>query len=574
MKKENESPNIYARTRYFGSMREPHISMSDSSRLLAMLEENLPENLDLVAQVRAIRASEFKHRTILEELDLGYMEVGLEGEVVHVHPRFLAMTGFTEEELVGTKGEAMLDEEGTARMAEVVLERKAGKASSYEMPILHRDGHRMWFLITGAPIRQEDGTLTGSVGIHFDITQRKLLELETNRALTAEAYARNRERGLLMKMSHEIRTPINAINGMFSLMNNVPRSKEYEAIWQGAMRATAMLRKVVDDVLDLSRLEIGKSSVQLREVDVVDVTSGVAKMHHLLANEKGIHLECNCELDETQRVLDVDKWLQILTNLLGNAIKYTEEGVVSLVIRNHESKADWIVAEVSDEGKGIPTEHHARIFEPFGMLNADNPKEIHRMKEGSTGLGLSISRELARVMDGELTLVPQSVGACFQLSIPSKTWDKPTQLRATEDDHVNQVPNWNAEGMRVLLAEDNDINVLYAKALLDRWKVHVDVAPDGQHALDLMEGGRYDAILLDVQMPNMDGLETVRRIRARERDTEGEMQQVFMVTAFADVETREMAQAAGANGFLAKPFAPDELFDVLHSIHMARGESQ
>ena len=91
-------------------MREPHISMSDSSRLLAMLEENLPDNLDLVAQVRAIRASEFKHRTILEELDLGYMEVGLEGEVVHVHPRFLAMTGFTEEELVGTKGEAMLDE--------------------------------------------------------------------------------------------------------------------------------------------------------------------------------------------------------------------------------------------------------------------------------------------------------------------------------------------------------------------------------------------------------------------------------------------------------------------------------
>ena len=555
-------------------MREPHISMSDSSRLLAMLEENLPDNLDLVAQVRAIRASEFKHRTILEELDLGYMEVDVEGEVVHVHPRFLAMTGFTEQELVGTKGEAMLDEEGTARMAQVVLERKAGKASSYEMPILHRDGHRMWFLITGAPIRQEDGTLTGSVGIHFDITQRKLLELETNRALTAEAYARNRERGLLMKMSHEIRTPINAINGMFSLMNNVPRSKEYEAIWQGAMRATAMLRKVVDDVLDLSRLEIGKSSVQLREVDVVDVTSGVAKMHHLLANEKGIHLECNCELDETQRVLDVDKWLQILTNLLGNAIKYTEEGVVSLVIRNHESKADWIVAEVSDEGKGIPKEHHARIFEPFGILNADNPKEIHRMKEGSTGLGLSISRELARVMDGELTLVPQSVGACFQLSIPSKTWDKPTQLRATEGDHVNQVPDWNAEGMRVLLAEDNDINVLYAKALLDRWKVHVDVAPDGQRALDLMEGGRYDAILLDVQMPNMDGLETVRRIRARERDNEGEMQQVFMVTAFADVETREMAQAAGANGFLAKPFAPDELFDVLRCIHMARGESQ
>ena len=539
-----------------------------------LLEENLKGQTEVLNQLQALQASEFKYRTILEELDLGYVEVDLDGVVTHIHPRFVAITGYQQEDLVGTKGEIMLDEEGRAKMKEVVALRQQGQSSAYELPVKHRLGHRIWLLITGAPIRNLDGEVVGSVGIHFDISERKMLELETNRALASEAYARNRERGLLMKMSHEIRTPINAINGMFSLMNNVPRSKEYEAIWQGAMRATAMLRKVVDDVLDLSRLEIGKSSVQLREVDVVDVTSGVAKMHHLLANEKGIHLECNCELDETQRVLDVDKWLQILTNLLGNAIKYTEEGVVSLVIRNHESKADWIVAEVSDEGKGIPKEHHARIFEPFGILNADNPKEIHRMKEGSTGLGLSISRELARVMDGELTLVPQSVGACFQLSIPSKTWDKPTQLRATEGDHVNQVPDWNAEGMRVLLAEDNDINVLYAKALLDRWKVHVDVAPDGQRALDLMEGGRYDAILLDVQMPNMDGLETVRRIRARERDNEGEMQQVFMVTAFADVETREMAQAAGANGFLAKPFAPDELFDVLRSIYMARGESQ
>ena len=555
-------------------MREPHISSSDSSRLLALLEENLSDNLELVEQVRALRASEFKHRTILEELDLGYMEVDLEGVVTHVHPRFLKMTGFSEGELIGTKGEAMLDEEGHARMKEVVEERKSGKSSSYEMPIRHRDGRRMWFLITGAPVREVDGTLVGSVGIHFDITQRKLLELETNRALAAEAYARNRERGLLMKMSHEIRTPINAINGMFSLMNNVPRSEEHEAIWQGAIRATAMLRKVVDDVLDLSRLEIGKPSLQQREVDVMEVTSGVAKMHHLLAEEKGIHLECSCDLDETQRVLDVDKWLQILTNLLGNAIKYTEKGTVSLRIRNHESKVDWIVAEVSDEGRGIPPEHHARIFEPFGMLNADDPADEHRLEAGSTGLGLSISRELARVMHGELALVPQAVGTRFQLSIPSKTWDNPSQPQGGEGSHVKQVPEWNGAGVRVLLAEDNEINVLYAKALLDKWKVHVDVAPDGHHALDLMEEGRYDVVLLDVQMPHMDGLETLRRIRAGERDAERVPQQVFMVTAFADAETREEARVAGSNGFLAKPFAPEELRDVLQSISARPRESR
>ena len=219
----------------------------------------------------------------------------------------------------------MLDEEGLVRMQEVVELRKKGQASSYELPILHKAGHRLWFLITGAPIRNIEGEVVGSVGIHFDVTTRKLLELETNRALAAEAYARNRERGLLMKMSHEIRTPINAINGMFNLMDAVPRSAEYEAIWQGAIRATQMLRRVVDDVLDLSRLELVQPSLNPQKVDVIEVTSGVTKMHHLLAIEKGVELDCKCELDVTRRELDVDKWLQILTNLLGNAIKFTEQ---------------------------------------------------------------------------------------------------------------------------------------------------------------------------------------------------------------------------------------------------------
>ena len=543
-------------------MREPHISIKDSSRLVALLEENLATEPEVLAQFQALRASEFKHRSILEELDLGYMEVDLQGVVSRVHPRFLKMTGFSEDELLGTKGEAMLDGEGAVRMAAVVEERKLGKASSYEMPICHRDGHRLWFLITGAPIRNVEGELVGSVGIHFDITQRKLLELETNRALAAEAYARNRERGLLMKMSHEIRTPINAINGMFSLMDNVPRSEEHEAIWQGAMRATAMLRRVVDDVLDLSRLEIGKPSLQLREVDVMEITSGVAKMHHLLAEEKGLSLECVCELEETQRFLDADKWLQILTNLLGNAIKYTEEGRVSLVIRKHESKSGWIVAEVADEGRGIPLQHQARIFEPFGLLNSDDPASNYRLDEGSTGLGLSISRELAHVMQGELKLVSREIGSCFRLEVPAETWEVPTEKRV-DDDTANQVPKWDGSGTSVLLAEDNNINVMYAVALLKKWNVEVDVASDGLEALKLLKRRQYDVILLDVQMPNLDGLETLRRIRAQDKSAQSDSQRVFMVTAFADSDTRDAATLAGASGFLAKPFSPLELLSVL-----------
>ena len=161
-----------------------------------------------------------------------------------------------------------------------------------------------------------------------------------------------------------------------------------------------MLRQVVDDVLDLSKLEVGTPTIKRCNVDVVDVTSGIAKMHHLLAEEKGIHLNC-----------DVDWWIrnaywmwtngfQILTNLLGNAIKHTEKGHVQLDIWEDPNRPDWIFAEVTDEGPGIPKEHRERIFEPFGMVQYDSYHEEHRMDSGSTGLGLSIARELARVLGG------------------------------------------------------------------------------------------------------------------------------------------------------------------------------
>lgn len=535
---------------------------------MALLEENLRGKTEVLDQLQALRASEFKYRTILEELDLGYMEVDLEGLVTHVHPRFVGITGYRQEDLVGTKGEIMLDEEGRAKMKEVVALRQQGQSSAYELPVKHRLGHRIWLLITGAPIRNLDGEVVGSVGIHFDISERKMLELETNRALEAEAFARNRERGLLMKMSHEIRTPINAINGMLHLMNNMTRTPEQEAIWQGAIRATKMLRRVVDDVLDLSKLEVGKPSLNLSDVNVVEVTAGVAKMHHLLAEEKGIGLNCGCELSNKQRTLDVDKWLQILTNLLGNAIKYTESGTVVLSIRNHPVKDDWIAAEVTDEGPGIPVGQEERIFRPFGLLDSDNILSEQRHAEGSTGLGLSIARELAQLMGGKLRLMPSQKGAKFLLEVPAPTWDSSStsnpELSRDKDDLT--VPEWDGEGMRVLLAEDNDINVLYAKALLDRWKVELHLAKDGAEALNQWSQNHFDVVLLDVQMPVMDGLEALRRIRSEEHERQSEsVTRVYMVTAFADDETRTNAKKAGASGFVAKPFAPAELMEVLVS---------
>ena len=521
------------------------------------LEENIKGKPELEALLHALRASEFKYRTILEELDIGFLEVDLEGVILRVHPRFTAITGYAEGDLLGKQGDLLLDDEGKQMMSEVIEKRKQGTASSYELPVRHRLGHRIWLLITGAPLRDMDGDVVGSVGIHFDVTARKELELENERALANEAMARQRERELLMKMSHEIRTPINAINGLFHLLDTRAWSEEEMQLWQGAQNASAMLRTVVDDILHLTKLESGANVVSKTEVNVVEVTAGLAKMHHLLAEQKGLTLTCSCRLLEKNRRIDVDKWLQILTNLLGNAIKYTPEGEVTLDIFENANRPGWICAEVRDSGPGIDEAERDKIFAPFGGRGVDQASDM-----GSTGLGLTISRELAVLMGGDLLLMPSPNGARFLVELPAETWGD-EQASSSESAPVPQVLAWDGSGVRVLMAEDNELNIMYAQALFDRWNLACVVVGNGREALEAWEKGGFDVLLLDVQMPEMDGLEALTRLRGLERDRDLEPTPVYMVTAFADEKTRSMAMERGATGFVSKPFSPQEMHRIL-----------
>ncbi|MDA0728576.1 MAG: response regulator [Bacteroidetes bacterium] len=538
-------------------MESPDPQGIDSPRLLGWMEENLKEHPALWSSFQALHASEFKYRNILEDLDFGYMEVDEEGNVTKVHDRFLAMTGYTRRDLLGRSGELMLDEEGRRIMDDVIERRQGGESSSYEIPIRHRLGHRIWMLITGAPIRNVKGEVVGSVGIHFDITERKELELEMQRSAHQEALARQRERKLLMKMSHELRTPINAITGLFHLLDSRGWSQEELSLWQGAQRAADMLRTAVDDILTLTKLEEGRQTVSLQCVDVVEVTSGLAQMHHLLADQKGLTLQCGCRLVNKKRRIDTDKWLQILTNLLGNAIKYTSKGDVVLDIWEEPSRPDWIYAEVSDTGPGIAESHRELVFTPFGSSG-----ELDSANMGSSGLGLSIARELAELMGGSLLLMPSEVGSTFLLELPASTWSGPAKEVAQGQDL--SVPSWDGTGTRVLMAEDNELNVMYAKALMNQWKVDLTLVSNGQEAVRACRDQTFDVVLLDIQMPVMDGLEALAQIRAAEGSNLHGVP-VYMVTAYADEGTRHRALVSGCTGFVAKPFTPTALLEAISS---------
>ena len=521
------------------------------------LEENIKGKPELEALLHALRASEFKYRTILEELDLGFVEVDKDGVVQKVHSRFAEITGYSTEDLIGTTGDFLLDDAGKRMMTEVMENRRRGMASSYELPVRHRLGHRIWMLITGAPLRNLRGDVVGSVGIHFDITDRKELELENERALASEAMARQRERDLLMKMSHEIRTPINAINGLFHLLDTRAWSEEEMPLWQGAQNASAMLRVVVDEILHLTKLESGAQVVNKTEVNVVEATTAMAKMHRLLADQKGLNLTCSCRLSNNNRLIDVDKWLQILTNLLGNAIKYTVEGEITLDIFENSDRPGWIYAEVKDSGPGIEHAERETIFLPFEGRGLKQASDM-----GSTGLGLTISRELAVLMGGDLLLMPSANGARFLLELPAETCsvkEEPSSVSPA----LPAVMTWDGSGVRVLMAEDNELNIMYAQALFDRWNLACVVVGNGREALEAWEKGGFDVLLLDVQMPEMDGLEALTRLRGLERDRDLEPTPVYMVTAFADEKTRSMAMERGATGFVSKPFSPQEMHRIL-----------
>lgn len=558
MKENSVFPNDIGFKGILSFARAKLMNAQDSSRLISLLEENLPDREDILALANALRESEHKHRSILEDMDLGYMEVDVQGVVTQVHPRFTAMTGYAAEDLLGKNGNVMLDDDGRAIMANILKERADGRATSYEVPVRHRLGHRIWLLITGAPLRSLSGDVTGSVGIHFDVTKRKEMEMQTNRAMASEALARQRERDLLMKMSHEIRTPINAINGMFHLMNAQARGSDEDALWQGAKRATAMLRQVVDEVLTLTKLEAGSQKVTPQKVDVRELTEGLAKMHFVLAEESGMQLICTCRLLKTRRVLDADKWIQILTNLLSNAMKYAAVGTVELDIWEEADRPDWIFAEVKDQGQGVSQEMEGRIFEVFGVKD-----ESSRSGMGSTGLGLAIAKEQALLMGGDLFLMPSDKGARFVLEVPSPTWEK-KENESAESGGSHSVPDWDGCHLKILVAEDNDLNILYLKALLQKWNVRFDIVRDGLQAIEALKVTPYDAVLLDVQMPEMDGMSALIALRKMDIKSRSQLAlPVFMVTAFADDETRRQAMLHGANGFLAKPFSPEAMLNAL-----------
>lgn len=351
-------------------------------------------------------------------------------------------------------------------------------------------------------------------------------------------------------MSHEMRTPLNAMLGLTEMLFETQLDPDQAEMLQTIQAAGRGLMSLVNDLLDLSRVEAGATELDISAFRPDRVVDEVCQLLEPGAHKKGLHLQRSVEAGLRGRsfVGDPHRLRQILLNILGNAIKFTETGTVEVSLQ-WETDAEELQVWVRDTGPGISAEDIQRIFEPFAQVG------LARTHEG-TGLGLTISRRLAELMEGRLEVESRpGIGSTFRVFLPFDPSEPATSLRTPRMKATQVRP-----GLRVLLAEDNPVNVKVAQMMLSRFQVALTVAKDGQEALDRLGEAPYDLVLMDLNMPRLDGVAATRQLRARGGDAQP---WVVAVTAHGFDEHRQACREAGFDDFLTKPLSVEALKEVL-----------
>ncbi|MEY3834613.1 MAG: hypothetical protein RI989_41 [Bacteroidota bacterium] len=498
---------------------------------------------------------EAKFKGIIDNFHLGLLEVAPDGRILTANEAFCEMSGFTCEELFGRDGgDLLLDVEEKERMKVRNASRIVGEEDVYELRIINKYKETRYWLVSAAPLLGDDGNVHGSIGIHWDITHMKELEFELKEARRKAEESSKAKAMFLANMSHEIRTPLNGIVGMAEQLAQSQLDANQRYFTDIMRSASSTLLSIINDVLDISKIESGKFSIETIPFHLNETVRRTLSIFEEKAKQGNISLDI--ELMDDRGIMhlgDPHRLSQVLFNIVGNAIKFTHSGYVRVTSKLSRGENDicFVSFTIEDTGVGMDMAYLAKVFEAFSQEDSSITRKF-----GGSGLGLSIARSIIQIMGGTIQIESEKgKGTRVDIRIPMRISTEKTKQDIVEMTDLQK----SLKGLRVLAVEDNELNRMVLQVILKKCEVVVSIAHNGQEAIDMIQEDEYDIVLMDVQMPIVDGLEATKYIREELKYTTP----IIGLSANAMREEVEICRQAGMNDYLVKPYSERALVEVM-----------
>ena len=495
-----------------------------------------------------------KYQNIIANMNLGLIEVGLDEKVQYVNHAFETMSGYSQDELLGKNAaQLFIIEQQVTLMEDKLSARKQGISDMYEVLVRNKANEQKWWIISGAPNYDDKGELVGSIGIHLDITTAKQLELDLAIAKEKAEESSRAKESFLANMSHEIRTPLNGIIGMIRELSYESLTEKQTKHLNNASVASQHLLSVLNNILDVSKIEAGELNLEKSHFVLSNTIKSVKAIMLTKAREKGLLFNLDiCDIKGKVYMGDSARISQVLLNLIGNAIKFTDTGGIFIECRVKEVRQDahTISISVEDTGVGMDESYLNNLFKKFSQEDVSTSR-----KYGGTGLGMAISKEIVQMMGGSIRVrSKKNEGTVIEIIFDLPMGNYEELEEGHEISNVHDLSN-----LKILLVEDNEFNRFVATSTLTRCKCNVSEAYNGQEAVAKVTENKYDLILMDLQMPIMDGFEATIAIRKKL----GLTIPIIALTANAFKSELEECINVGMNGYVTKPFEEDKLISTI-----------
>jgi len=532
----------------FLSLRETKILLPNRTYGILVIVNDITERREIEI---ALRQSEEKYRSLVENINEVIFSIDLEGKFTYISPLIYQFASYDVEEIIGTPITDYIHPDDIESLMESFQKSLSGVSEPFEFRVIDKNGN-IKYVRTTSKLQYENETPSGLYGVMIDITQAKEFEEELKKAKEEAESAAKIKSDFLATISHEIRTPMNGVIGMTNLLFNTEMNSEQREYVDTIKSSGELLLSLINDILDFSKIESGKLKLDNQPCNIRKCVDEVCNAFNITAKEKNLELKYFAGEEIPDSIItDSARLKQILSNLISNAIKYTERGKVTVSVTGTKLNKENIELKISvkDTGIGIPKESIHQLFQPFSQLDSSSTRKF-----GGTGLGLIISKNLVEMMKGKIKVESKpGIGSDFYFTFVCKFSDDNNKLdfkKKPLNFHLaDEIP------LNILLVEDNLINQKVTTRLLKRFGYTIDIAENGLKALEAVKKKNYDLIFMDVQMPEMDGIEATKQIIRMFPEKSCPI--IIAMTAAVMKGDRERCLSAGMNDYIPKPVLPE-----------------